>query len=385
MNLLLLISFGSVYSKCTTSTKTPLISITPPLIPHTYTIIQVSTLQEHFQHIVLAKYSNSSQVNYNETSQEWSGDNDFSTANSWIFMNESSSIVVNPTQTKSESLYISLLLCDYMNEHSVVVKIISDSTSYCPNNCNNNGKCSDGECICNNGFIGPDCTKFISELPLEKNIILKLSSNTWNSYFVVLKNNEKLSISVKNKTSGDFFAFFKNSDTIGNLPSLVDYEKSFYFNTGDELDFSSNQTYVLVSFFCDSLEDCNAQIYAKEKNGSSGFGVNNIIAISLTIGLSMAIIIVIIVCRINRFYTGWNANHKAQRIAQDIMFSFPENQWVQNSNCLTCSICFEDFDKDTMTRVFNCGHMFHTECIDKWICLNPTCPTCKNQLLAKNK
>ncbi|OMJ74726.1 hypothetical protein SteCoe_26304 [Stentor coeruleus] len=385
MHMLLLLLFTAAYSKCTTSTRTSQISVIPPLIPHINTIIQVNSLQKHFQYIVLAKYSNFTQVIYNATSQEWTSDNDFSSANSWIFMNESSLIVVNPAQVKSESLYISLLLCDYISEDSFDVKIINKPTAYCPNNCNNNGKCSDEGCICSKGFIGLDCAMGISELALNKKINLSLSPNAWLAFFVLLKDNKKLSISVKNKTSGELFAFFKSSNSTDNLPSLADYQKSFYFNTGDELNFSSSQIYTFVNFFCDSLEDCNAQIYCKEKNSSSNIGVNEIVSISFAAGLSVIIILIIIICRIYKFYTKWNREQEIKRIAQDIMITYPETQWMQTLNCYTCSICFEDFNTNSMTRIFNCGHAFHTECIDKWLNLKPLCPSCKNQLLVKNE
>lgn len=385
MHIFILILCGVAYSKCAVSSRTSLISITSPLIPHTYTIIQVNSLQKHFQHIVLAKYSNLTQVNYNATSREWNSDNDFSTANSWIFMNKSSSIVINPAQVNAETLHISLFLCDFDSEENVDFKIIHKSTAYCPNNCNNNGKCSDEGCICSKGFTGPDCAIAVSELPLKEKIMLSLSPNTWHAFFLLLKDDKKLSISVKNKTSGELFAFLKSSNSMGNMPSLADYQKSFYLNTGDELNFSSNQTYVLISFFCDSLEDCNAQIYSKEKHSSSSIGTSEIIAISFAAGLSLIIIFVIIVCRISRLYADWKRKQEIKRIAQDIMFSYPETQWTQTFNCFTCSICFEDFNTDSITRIFNCGHAFHAECIDKWLNLKPTCPSCKVKLLAKNE
>lgn len=44
----------------------------------------------------------------------------------------------------------------------------------------------------------------------------------------------------------------------------------------------------------------------------------------------------------------------------------------------TCSIC-----RDTMTtgtRLRNCGHGFHADCIDQWLGMNTRCPVCRNDI-----
>jgi len=47
-----------------------------------------------------------------------------------------------------------------------------------------------------------------------------------------------------------------------------------------------------------------------------------------------------------------------------------------------CSICFEKFlDTNIIksrVRELICGHIYHMECIDKWLKEKPTCPICKH-------
>ena len=50
---------------------------------------------------------------------------------------------------------------------------------------------------------------------------------------------------------------------------------------------------------------------------------------------------------------------------------------------MDCSICYESMltdESDTDVEIIqklSCGHIYHTECIDKWININNTCPICR--------
>ncbi|XP_051126320.1 RING-H2 finger protein ATL18-like [Andrographis paniculata] len=48
-----------------------------------------------------------------------------------------------------------------------------------------------------------------------------------------------------------------------------------------------------------------------------------------------------------------------------------------------CSICLAEFERaDMVSKLPRCGHVFHTECIEKWLdrC-HFTCPLCRSLLL----
>lgn len=47
----------------------------------------------------------------------------------------------------------------------------------------------------------------------------------------------------------------------------------------------------------------------------------------------------------------------------------------------TCHICLEDFDKDSDIRFIQCNHLFHKDCIDKWISTESyKCPICRKEV-----
>jgi hypothetical protein len=46
-----------------------------------------------------------------------------------------------------------------------------------------------------------------------------------------------------------------------------------------------------------------------------------------------------------------------------------------NTKCTVCQACFEDEDD---TRILNCNHVYHTDCIDNWLTnYNYLCPCCR--------
>lgn len=45
-----------------------------------------------------------------------------------------------------------------------------------------------------------------------------------------------------------------------------------------------------------------------------------------------------------------------------------------------CAICLGDYDVDEEVKHMPCGHMFHSECLGRWLKINRTCPICKQSL-----
>lgn len=49
-----------------------------------------------------------------------------------------------------------------------------------------------------------------------------------------------------------------------------------------------------------------------------------------------------------------------------------------------CSICLDDVAVNEKVCLLNCTHMFHENCIVKWLGQNNTCPLCRCQLYEKD-
>ena len=45
-----------------------------------------------------------------------------------------------------------------------------------------------------------------------------------------------------------------------------------------------------------------------------------------------------------------------------------------------CSICIEAYQDSDLLRRLPCLHLFHQECIDRWLGINVRCPICKFEI-----
>ena len=48
-----------------------------------------------------------------------------------------------------------------------------------------------------------------------------------------------------------------------------------------------------------------------------------------------------------------------------------------------CTVCLEPIVNDSICRMLNCYHIFHSTCIETWYCENGSCPICKKKFGVK--
>jgi len=48
---------------------------------------------------------------------------------------------------------------------------------------------------------------------------------------------------------------------------------------------------------------------------------------------------------------------------------------ADNAKC--CAICLSDFEGGDKLRVMPCSHRFHKDCVDEWLKVNASCPSCR--------
>ena len=57
-----------------------------------------------------------------------------------------------------------------------------------------------------------------------------------------------------------------------------------------------------------------------------------------------------------------------------------KSQKTGGSKCSkSCCICLEKITKENSVAL-PCAHVFHSDCINKWININPSCPLCKQSV-----
>jgi hypothetical protein len=54
---------------------------------------------------------------------------------------------------------------------------------------------------------------------------------------------------------------------------------------------------------------------------------------------------------------------------------------INKDDDLICAICQDEIEKATsIIRELECKHVYHIECIDKWLSIKNECPMCKNTI-----
>ncbi|XP_004491399.1 NEP1-interacting protein 1-like [Cicer arietinum] len=64
---------------------------------------------------------------------------------------------------------------------------------------------------------------------------------------------------------------------------------------------------------------------------------------------------------------------------------FNSNKMMKLYRESCCSICFQDFEDGELVRILpKCCHIFHLECIDKWLIQQGSCPMCRARTYVPN-
>jgi hypothetical protein len=62
------------------------------------------------------------------------------------------------------------------------------------------------------------------------------------------------------------------------------------------------------------------------------------------------------------------------------IMSYIKDPNVPEEKTERCTVCLSDFETGDEVRTLNCSHLFHTECIDRWLIYNKKCPVCRVEM-----
>mmetsp|Transcript_21706 Transcript_21706/g.32212 ORF Transcript_21706/g.32212 Transcript_21706/m.32212 type:complete len:613 (+) Transcript_21706:2444-4282(+) len=95
-------------------------------------------------------------------------------------------------------------------------------TTSCANDCSGNGQClPSGECNCNHGWTGDDCSLEIQTITTSQPVVGNVGSHQWRWYLLnVLSNDNDLIWSMSQSTAGDCDLYLKH----GALPNFISYD-----------------------------------------------------------------------------------------------------------------------------------------------------------------
>jgi len=74
-----------------------------------------------------------------------------------------------------------------------------------------------------------------------------------------------------------------------------------------------------------------------------------------------------------------------QSLVEAIRAQLPVMRWCKDSYQGECALCLDEYASgDCVTRL-TCLHAFHKACLDPWLDRNPSCPSCKCDLISAIK
>ncbi|KAG0459040.1 hypothetical protein HPP92_022168 [Vanilla planifolia] len=75
---------------------------------------------------------------------------------------------------------------------------------------------------------------------------------------------------------------------------------------------------------------------------------------------------------------------ESRGLSVDTIASLPsikfKAQIGEDSSCEQCVICRLDYEDSDVVVILSCKHMYHTECINKWLQINKVCPVCSAEV-----
>ena len=109
-------------------------------------------------------------------------------------------------------------------------KITFKNIAQCPGNppCSGHGECSDGQCDCDVGFTGQNCSLALTTIPNGGSVSSSVNLNSWSFFALNLQNSSSLSISLKEmNTIGNLWLYVSK----GRMPDSRNFDYSLLETT----------------------------------------------------------------------------------------------------------------------------------------------------------
>jgi hypothetical protein len=78
-----------------------------------------------------------------------------------------------------------------------------------------------------------------------------------------------------------------------------------------------------------------------------------------------------------------NTDFRNPPMQEEQIHSIPEFKFTQtgeHTEKKNCVICMEDFESQENVKLLACGHLFHSDCVNKWLLEKSTCPMCNTSI-----
>ncbi|CAD8043085.1 unnamed protein product [Paramecium primaurelia] len=301
------------------------------------------------------------------------------------------------------------------------LKISKNNIIPCPNNCTSNtlGFCNFGICACEDDRIDLDCSKTGIPIIMDKQIENMFISGTQYFYFQQKTQLEKIQLDLEISNMflsehSQIFVYIMFENYIHGVATQQFNNQSFSFYSNPQSIYQSEIIDVSELNNNPDLLRFDRLLLTIVVPGTCQFNINislpsedsekqtNQILIYVFVPLGVIILIVIIVCIIKKRrgvrpnQIGLDEENKKQGITlqqfneylkkiklKDLDQHYPLSEKnLKSSSSQSCSICLQDYQKDSICLVTPCGHIFHDKCLQTWVVdkQNESCPSCRQVL-----
>lgn len=75
-----------------------------------------------------------------------------------------------------------------------------------------------------------------------------------------------------------------------------------------------------------------------------------------------------------------NSENNSANIDGGTVAAGTEKERVISGEDAVCCICLAKYENNDELRELPCSHLFHKDCVDKWLKINALCPLCKSEV-----
>ncbi|CAK86371.1 unnamed protein product (macronuclear) [Paramecium tetraurelia] len=285
------------------------------------------------------------------------------------------------------------------------IYLTGSSSMLCPNNCQENGDCLQGECKCGKGFISRDCSMRALQLEQEKPMPVNGSHDPNFYCYYEYNGTQDLRLEITTENEAQIYLlvpnllylptpnFFDNSAIITRTTPLnitIEQRKSNSYEWGSQI---PDKLIILIqgSEFIIRLNRIDDESKSEQ--------VKSIIIVVCSVtGFLLFCFCIFIIRRArqrksvekqtpddfeikeNQFIYG-----RSQSKKEDDQYATIDNQ-LQPSNLQdNCAICLDPLCNQQPVNSTPCNsHIFHVYCIQQWLQKNQFCPFCRFDLKINN-
>ncbi|KAK1420999.1 hypothetical protein QVD17_23022 [Tagetes erecta] len=82
----------------------------------------------------------------------------------------------------------------------------------------------------------------------------------------------------------------------------------------------------------------------------------------------------------HKFKVNMTSDNKEYDSSGGLLAAGTKNERAISGEDAVCCICLAKYTNDDLLRELPCTHFFHTECVDRWLKINASCPLCKFEI-----